>query len=319
MVTRSSIALLVLLLIGAGEAKACDFCNCLYGINPYYTGSNSFALHFLLQRSESPGAGVGWFGSKLAAGPLRQPYHSIPGADGAANVPTRESRATIELSYQHHVSERVMLTLLVPMTRMEHRSATDLTISGLGDPSLLAHWVMTDPIGVRSTLLLGGGVKLPLADHRLRDASGAMLDPRLQPGSGVPSLLLTGTMTVGLGRWTVALDAFGAMPTGIIDGNRLGSSLSATATVNHDLIRNDATALALVGLAGIRGEVAGLDRVAGEIDHHSGFSTAYANLGAELVWHSLRFDLTVLAPIAQMRRDEVSEGPRILSGIRIEI
>src|ERR1041384_770241 len=62
--------IIILMALGHGIAGACDFCNCLMGINPNYNSADKIMFHVLLQQSYYTPSGDASlpFGSKLAAG-----------------------------------------------------------------------------------------------------------------------------------------------------------------------------------------------------------------------------------------------------------
>jgi len=298
------------------------------GINPNYNGADKIMLHFLLQHSYyTPSGDTSLpFGSKLAAGgygvsPLGVPsgfYHF----GGEGTEPAYETRRTFEIAYQHHFSDHLMATVMLPYAISDLESGESrVSVRGFGDPTLLAHYILADMISpdIPSTLLIGAGVKLPLGQHTLRDARGTLLDPRMQPGSGSVDALANVTAMAQFGGWTTAIDAYGKLNTANQSGDRIGSSLAVSATVNHDLLRSNQDLFAVVGIAGLREEMAGHDRIAGEIDERSGFTTTYGSLGAQVVYDAVKLDLTVLLPLHQNRSSgEPMERPRILSGLRYE-
>ncbi len=316
------------LMFAPGIAGACDFCNCLMGINPNYNGEDKIIFHFLLQHSYYTPSGdtALQFGSKPAAGgygryPLGMPpklYH----LGGEGTEPAYETRQTFEIAYQHHFSDHIMATVMLPYAISDLESGENrVSVRGIGDPTLLAHYIITDMISpdIPATLLIGGGIKLPLGQHTLRDARGTLLDPRLQPGSGSVDVLANLMATAQFGSWTTALDAYGKINTTNGSGDRMGSSLALSATVNHDLLRSNQDLFAIVGIAGLREEMAGRDRIVGEIDERSGFTATYGSLGAQVVYGAVKLDMTVLLPLHQNRSSsEPMERPRILSGLRYE-
>jgi hypothetical protein len=321
MMKRLIVALALLLPALAQRGIACDFCNCLMGINPYYESSDKILLHYLLQRSASGygSAATAWFNAKTASAgyPERALYHAVHAVSGAAGeIPTSEIRNTIELAYQHHFSENLMATVMLPFSLFDVTSDRLLSVDAVGDPTLLAHYVAHDVLPIPSVLMIGGGIKLPLADHELRDAHGAKIDPRSQPGSGSLDFVLNVTGTAQFGSWTVALDAFAKLNGANNDRDRLGSSLAFSGTINRDLLRDNEAGFAVVGIAGLRSELAARDRIAGVVDPESGSTALYGSLGSEVVVGSIRLDLSVLVPVYQHREDLSQERTRILAGIR---
>ncbi len=318
-----------LLALAPVPALSCDFCNCLMGINPYYSTSDQFTIHYLYQRSTSGSASgpvVPHLKPAAGSGLLHgveppRPYHGGH-TGGDETIMERETRSTFELAYRHHFSQNFMATAVLPVTLLDVESTGRLSVKGTGDPMVMAHYIMPNllPDGPSTVLLLGAGVKAPLGDYMLRDGSGERLDPRLQPGSGSVDLVLNGTMTLQSEGWTFAADLFGKINTSNPERDRIGNSLALSSTVNRDLYRDNEEEFAVVGIAGLRGESAARDRVEGVIDERSGFLSGYTTLGGQIAYRSVRLDLSAMLPVYQHRNDpSSSEGVRFVTGLRLEL
>jgi hypothetical protein len=310
----------------AQTAHACDFCGCLLGLNPYYSGSDQFLVNFLYQRSDyNPPVDLGGGLIKMSGSADRSLYMSGgPRLDhlvGPGGTPSHESRSTIEIAFQHHFSERLMVTATLPAVMLDVQSAEPVKVRGLGDPTLLAQYMVVDrqQESTPMMLMVGGGLKLPLGATGARAADGDLLDFRSQPGSGSFGLVLNGTMTMQWKSWTLAADLFGTINVVSADRNRLGNSLGISSNLAHEFYRDNVSQFALMGIAGLRGEAAGHDLVDGAVDGQSGFVAGYATLGSEIAFRSLKFDVTAMLPVYQHRNEPyTSEHARIVSGIRYE-
>jgi len=319
---RSIVALSPLLfLLLQAPASACDFCNCLMGINPFYSETDWLSLNVLFQNSlttpvdeggSDQGSGILRNGPNILGLPLRL-HHG-----GAEEGPNREYRRTFELSYQYHFSRNVTATAILPYVDSRIEGSSTIAIRGIGDLTLLARYVVPDLFGASlpATLQIGGGIDLPTGAHTLTDDHGIRLDPRSQPGSGTVDGVLNATMTLQFDSWTLSGDLFSRLNTTDGDGNRIGSSLAATAAVNRDLYRDNASGFAAVGIAGLRQEIAGKDKVAGETDPDSGYSTTYASLGGEIRYSNFRLDATAMIPLHQSREAGApEEQTRVVMGL----
>lgn len=317
-----AVAIPLLFMLLRIPASACDFCNCLMGINPFFSENDWLSLHVLFQNSLTTpiddlsgdhGSGALLSGPNiLELGPL-QLHHG-----GAETGPSREYRRTFELSYQYHFSRNLMATAILPYVDSRIEGSSNITVRGLGDLTLLAHYVIPDLFGggSPSTLQLGAGIDLPTGAHQLKDERGEQLDSRLQPGSGTVDGVLNATMTVQFDAWTCSADLFSRLNTTDANDNRIGSSLAATAAINRDIYRNNADGFAVVGIGGVRQEIAGKDKVAGETDPDSGYSTTYASLGGEVLYSDLRFDATAMIPLHQSRdAGAPQERTRVVLGL----
>ncbi len=296
---------------------ACDFCNCLSGINPYYNGKNRFAINFLSQRSFLPPilpAPTNTLQTKHA--PLPTTLHS---GHGASPFPTSETRQTIEMMFQHHLSERVLLTALLPFSTLTIEQGHSFSVSGIGDATFLGHYIFELPAFERTTVLLGGGLKVPTGLSNLTDQRGTRLDTRFQSGTGSWDFILNPIMLLSQSGFTGALDLLAKFNTGGATGDRLGHSLSATATLSHDVFRNNASQTALVGIAGARFETKTQDWISGTFDVDSGFTSLYAQAGGQVIFYFFKLDFLVLVPVHQSRSMlAMNEQTRFLTGARIE-
>jgi hypothetical protein len=319
------LAALLVALVWSGRpatARACEFCSSLMGINPHYSKSDELLLDMLFQQSDLDGTRFGLNSFSRMALPTGIGANDPPRIfhAGTSTQPTHEERATFELAYRHHFSGNLIATVLLPCSVVNISSGTQhLRVRGVGDPTVMLHYVIADPFSesTPSLLLLGGGVELPLGRHQLRDAEGTVLDPRLQPGSGSVDLVLNALSTIQLSTWTVALDLNGRIATASTDEYRPGSSLSLTSTVCRDLYRSNEDEFAVVGIGGVRQEISGRDRVAGALDQSSGAAATYGNLGGQILYRSFKLDASVLVPLVQSNEaGRAREGLRVLMGVR---
>ena len=296
---------------------SCDFCNCLSGINPYYNGKSRFALNFLSQRSFLPPI------LPTPTNPLQTKHMPLAttmhGGHGASPFPTTETRRTIEVMVQHHLTDRLMLTALAPFSTLTIEQGSSFSVSGIGDVSLLAHYVFEFDVLDRATLLLGGGIKTPIGLSNLTDANGTRLDTRFQSGTGSWDFILNPSFFASHLGFTYALDVFAKFNTRGIVGDRIGHSLSATTTLSHDVFRNNASQTALVGILGARFETKTQDWISGKFDVDSGFTSLYAQAGGQVVFYFFKLDFLVLVPVHQSRSTlAMNEQTRFLTGARIE-
>ncbi|MFN3344744.1 MAG: hypothetical protein ACK412_03735 [Chloroherpetonaceae bacterium] len=298
---------------------ACDFCNCLSGINPYYNGKNRFVLNFLSQRSFrppvlSPASTSSFSTTKHTSLPTLMHGGHTPSA-----FPTTETRRSIEMMLQHHFSERFLLTVLVPFSTLTIEQGTSLSVSGIGDVSLLVHDVFEFDFLDRTILLLGAGIKTPTGLSNLTDAKGTRLDTRFQSGTGSWDFILNPTFFASHRGFIYALDLFAKFNTSSTVGDRIGHSLSATTTLSHDIFRNNASQMALVGIIGARLETKSKDWISGRFDADSDFTSLYGQVGGQVIFHFVKLDFLVLAPLHQSRSAlAMNEQTRFLTGARIE-
>ena len=318
-------SILLSLLLLPSSAGACDFCNCVMGINPFYTNMNRIGLTTLLQRSHRDGGEVlGMHGSKhnLSSNPFEKLLHGGAVIDSAGVIlPETEQRLTLELSYRHHLSQNVIVTALLPFTMSRVESVGTFSVRGFGDATLLGHYVFGDLFSDRtpSTLLVGAGVELPTGSNNMRDDYSDLIDPRFQPGSGSVDVVGNVLLTVPVDKWVLGFDGYGKLNNSNGRGDRIGNSLALTGTASHELYRNNPANVALIGVAGVRAEFTGKDYVADSPDFTSGSSVLWGNVGTQLVIGSLKMNVTGLIPFAQHREVGGSnEHVRFSAGVGYE-
>ncbi len=212
-----------------------------------------------------------------------------------------------------------MLTALVPFSTLKIEQGTSVSVSGIGDVTLMAHYVLDLPLFERSTMLLGGGVKTPTGLSNLTDASNRRLDTRFQSGTGSWDFVLNPMLMAQQSGFTYALDAFMKLNTKGTVGDRIGHSLSVTTTLSHDIFRSNPSQTALVGILGMRLETKTQDWISGQFDRDSDFTSLYAQVGMQVVFYFVKVDVLALVPLHQSRSIlAMKEQTRFLTGARIE-
>lgn len=309
-------------------SKACDFCNCLYGINPFYSARNKVMLNYLAQHSVVPAAAATPAvhtaeAGRNIAGRIFRPARMLHGP-AAVGTESREERKTIELSYQHFLTDRIIGTVLVPLTSMTTTTTSSRTIAGNGDITLLGHWVALEPMDATDdedpvTLLLGGGVKLPAGDNTSRDSNGVLLDQQSQLGTGTFDLLVHILYSRPVLGVTANLDVTAKLNSADKHDSRVGHSLTAAFNGSMDIYRNNAALFGIVGFAGVRLEHGAMDRHNGIIDEASGMTSLYLQAGTQLIFDVIKVNVAVLTPLLQKRPASApDEGTRMIVGIQYE-
>jgi hypothetical protein len=322
---RKLLVLLIFFLVGPEFSTACDFCNCVMGINPYYMESDAIHVSMLFQRSNGGGNENAAPEGDLSLGKILSGGIGGPGSilhDEHGGVSHSETKNTIEIAYRYHLLRNVLLSGFFPYHTLRVRSTTSYSIDGPGDVTLMAQYVARTVIGDRTpaTLVMGGGLQLPTGSNARTDPDGELLEPHMQPGSGSLNYVLSMTATVQPEGWTLALDALGKLNTRNNRDDRLGNSLALSGFVSRELFRDDYSQFALVGNGGIRGEFAARDFAGGIRDSDTGVTSLYGNLGVQVYYSFLRLDFTVLIPISQDRpASGLDEEARFVSGVRIEL
>lgn len=215
-----SLFIAVALLAFTPVASACDACGCSIGGN-YFGILPQFNRHFV---------GFRW---------SEQTFRSAHTRDAAQSgqFDSREHFRTVDVLGRFYPFRRLQMLVLAPYHDF-HRTESGLRShsQGFGDATLLGNYILINTGDSLSrkwqqTLTLGGGVKLPTGQHRLRNAEGELLHANLQPGSGSTDFMLSATYTLRNGTWGLASDVFGRLNTTNRHGYHFGNRISGSAKI----------------------------------------------------------------------------------------
>ena len=160
----------ILLTMGTFGALACDACGCKlsgfsFGILPQYTS------HFI---------GVRYTHAAFSA----KMDHKF-----APDEHSNDTYNRAEIMARYSLTRKLILTGALPYmsNRMEGNTET-ITASGMGDPTILLYYNLINNGNYgkalwKQSLLVGGGVKLPLGDYEQRN-NGELVNRNFQLGSG---------------------------------------------------------------------------------------------------------------------------------------
>ncbi|MEI9918334.1 MAG: hypothetical protein WDO14_05965 [Bacteroidota bacterium] len=162
--------IVVMMMLIAGQASACDVCGCslggnYFGILPFY-GKNFVGLRW-----------------------SQAQFHSY--IYPTQNIPAQESHDTyskVELWSRYHLTKKIQLFAFVPYV-YNNMNGTDQVVhaQGLGDMNLMANYSLINNSESNSdwkhTLMAGGGVKLPTGKFSLYD-KGKIINRNFQMGTG---------------------------------------------------------------------------------------------------------------------------------------
>lgn len=180
---------------------------------------------------------------------------------------------TVQASLQYGASSRVMLFATLPYTFNRMTMAHEVSKGdGFGDPEVTAMFTLS-PATSKLMLNVHAGARLPFGQSELKDASGAMLDHHVQPGTGAWAGIFGAQMFYPAGNVPLFASA----------------SYQANASNDHDFAYGDvlrynfAAQFALARFVDVIGEVNGrfarFDKEGVEKDPHSGGSVVYASPG----------------------------------------
>jgi len=275
----------VMLLAFGPVASACDACGCSIGGN-YFGILPQFHRHFV---------GLRW---------SEQSFRSAHTRDAAQSgrFDSEEHFRTVDVLGRFYPLRRLQMLVLAPYHDF-HRTERGLSVhsQGLGDATILGNYIVVntgDSLSRRwqHTLTLGGGVKLPTGQHRLKNAEGQLLHANLQPGSGSTDFMLTAAYTLRNGAWGLASDVFGRLNTANRHGYHFGNRISGSAKVFY--WKNLGRA-ALLPNAGVFADHAAPNTEDRFVAESTGGSIALATLGLDVYLGNFSMGLTFQQPFIQ--------------------
>ena len=177
------------------QTSACDVCGCSLG--GYSLGIlPQYQTHFI---------GLKYSYAGFSAAML----HNSEYFD---NEFSEDSYQRYELLGRYYLSEKFQVNFSLPYLN-NHMDGSHQTVrsSGLGDPSILLYF---NPINSgnnltktwRHSLLIGGGLKLPLGDFQKED-NGTLINRNFQLGTGSLDYLLSGNYTIRYNNLGVNLES----------------------------------------------------------------------------------------------------------------
>ncbi|GAB4092911.1 transporter family protein [Flaviaesturariibacter terrae] len=283
---KSRYALFLLMpLLGNVPAGACDICGC--GVS--YYNPNLF-----------PHLARNYFGISY----LHRVYRTYTD-EGAG----RESYNSLLLTAQYSVSSRFKLMAQLPWQANSLQGASTVRyLGGLGDASLLGQyrvWDRASDKGLRQTLLLGAGVKLPSGRYTGADA-GKAGEQNFQLGTGSTDLLLNGAYRVSLPRWTFSANGSYKYNTSNRDGFRYGDMVSSGLQAAY---RKEWRRWSLAPYVQLSGEWQLPDARQHVIQEESGGRVLYTGAGVDINTRRLAFGINYqAAPLQRLAGGQVEVG-----------
>lgn len=213
-----TLVLTVALLAFGSVASACDVCGCSIGGN-YFGILPQFHRHFV---------GIRYSEQSF------QSAHSRKAA-GLGDFDSEEQFRTIDVLGRFYPLRRLQVMVLAPYHAFRRTENGVLTpAQGFGDASVLGNFILLDTgdslrHSWQHTLTIGGGIKLPTGQHRLKDAEGQLLLENLQPGSGSTDFMLSAAYTVRRGAWGITGDVLGRLNTANHHDYHFGNRISGSA------------------------------------------------------------------------------------------
>ncbi len=302
--------------------NACDFCNGMMGINPYYNYSDKIMLNILFQHSTLDAI-------QSNQHDALNKHNFLSGMEGTQKIMhggnetnnSTENKINFEFAYQHHFNSKFMITSVAPIEKSSSSSEGEST--GLGDISILGHFVLRPDFGLEDsplTFLFGAGIKLPTGNFDRKHSDGDRMEINHQTGSGSVDYILNGSAFYQLKDFTLGTDLYGKINSKNKYDEKLGNWFSASGTISYDVYRNDEEMIGLVAIGGLRYEFKGENSTDNQTsDKISDFASVFGNVGVQLIYEEIRLNVSVLIPFSQNRSETLpTEHTRYLIGTRWE-
>lgn len=325
MTKKTKLIIFLSFLLNSQILFACDFCNGMMGINPYYNYSDKIMLNILFQHSILNATSSG------TASAMEKQYFSEfnPRIEGIKSIKhdvtgeksSDEHKINFEFAYQHHFNSNWMVTAVVPIEKTSSNLEGDEI--GLSDISILGHFIYHPDFGLEDspiTLLIGAGIKIPTGNYDRKHDDGDRMEIDHQIGSGSVDYILNGSCFYQLKDFTIGADLYGKMNSKNKYDEKLGNWFSASGTVSYDAYRNDEDLIGLIAIGGLRYEYKGENTTENSItDKLSDFASVFGNIGFQVIYQEIKLNVSALVPINQNKSKTLpTEQTRILLGTRWE-
>lgn len=309
-----ALLLLAALLLAANEVRACSVCRC---------GDHSF---FLNNARHLPAGrllfGLDYLNTRKSAAALHHHEHDHTLAKAALPLsinheePALESQAqsVVQINLKYGLLDRLMLLATVPYVfNRISMDAESETVSGLGDPEIMAIAHLLDFGGGSWRLQGTAGGRVPLGRANEKDENGLRLDQHLQPGSGA----WAGIFGVQL------LQASGRVPLFLSASYQTNGSNEQEFAYGNVFRFNAAAQTALTGsfdlIAEVNGRVADYDKDGAEPDPNSGGTAVYFSPGLRLRFGVASVRSQVQIPLVESLHGEQNEKINLRTGLVWEL
>ncbi|MFN3916542.1 MAG: hypothetical protein ACK4K0_02265 [Flavobacteriales bacterium] len=272
-------------LIFVNSTSACDVCGCsaggsYLGILPQFQ-KNLFGMRYNYQTFSHPNSETSFNGASKA---LSDEFHNT------------------DTWVRYYPSNRIQLLAFVPYkVRQRVETEKTTTIHGLGDISFLLNYVLINTgdsthKAWKNTLLVGGGVKLPNAKYRQRDAKKQLLPAAFQLGTGAYAYTLGATYTTRYRNWGLNTDAYYRIQTENESTYQFGNQFSASAALFYWKNKGKTT---ILPHAGVQYESFDKDYEWAFVKPYTGGSLLMSSMGIDLYHKRAVFSSSFQIPMAQ--------------------
>lgn len=265
-------------------ASACDICGC-----------NMSGLYFgFLPVNKSHFIGLRYSQASFKAYIDNDDYYF---ADEFSDDTYRK----VELLGRFSLSEKWQVRYILPyaFNTMEG-SHQNVRTNGLSDPILMTYYNLFNSENkpaqkLAHTLVLGGGIKLPLGEHDKQD-QGKLVNPNFQLGSGSVDYILGLNYTARRNALGVNVESSYKLNTANSSGYRFGNQFNTSANVFYYL---ETTQFSVLPFAGIYHELAAMHTTHDILEANTGGQAWLGTAGLQLFRNQLMVNLQYQTPISQ--------------------
>lgn len=219
-----------------------------------------------------------------------------------------------------YVHKKIQLFYFVPyLVKRKFENGEITQSSGLGDITLLSNYLIFntgDSLNrkFRHTLSLGGGMKLPTGQFKLK-REGAQIAPAMQPGSGSFDFIFNSIYTIRIKRLGLNTEMNYKFNTSNSQGMKFGNRLMASFSSFYLL---QAGKFAFVPQLGLQYEIRSKDSINGELQSPGGGQILNNLLSLDVFFKRISFQISSRIPIYQnLSKNLIQTHPDIMVGINI--
>jgi hypothetical protein len=207
--------------------------------------------------------------------------NSTPSVDGHY-----EEHITMAVSGIYTIKKNFSLLASVPYSfrsgRDDYNSPVEHT-SGVGDILLFGRYTVLEKHPDNNTFMLAfqGGIKLPTGKSNEMTASGELIDPHLQIGTGSWDFLLGTNCLYAKNRFAFSTNLLAGLKTKGRTGYRFGNDVNYDATARYKIFQSGVGRNLVFANAGLYGEYKGMESQDNVIIDNSGGNTLYISGGID--------------------------------------
>lgn len=280
---RRNIYLFTLLTFWTYRALSCDVCGCRLG---------GLSYGILPQHYQH------LFGVKYSHAAFNA--HMDHDSEYSGEEYSNDTYQRIDLMGRISFADRWQVNVQLPyLINQMDGNVQQVSSSGIGDPVVMVYYTPfntgTEDNRWKNSLLVGGGVKLPLGDHDKLD-DGTIINRNFQMGSGSLDYLLSANYTLSFNNWGMNYEASYKMNTSNSDGYRFGNQFNASAYLFRYL---EVGPIGILPFAGAFYENSVQHTDDGIIQVNTGGAATYGTLGSQIYWKQWNLNVEYQIPMHQ--------------------